>query len=259
MTRSAKLLIVAVFMALAAGCGGASSDTSQISSTLTTYLSAVADGNGRTACDQLTGEEARTVLDVSASVGATSCVDAIDKSSQNLGSAEKQRLRGAKVMNVHVNGDRATADALGATQRAQLVKSGGRWLISGGITAPTAAPAGGQSDATSTPGSFDDVRRRLADAGLHPRSTPPAAGRVGALELPAPDGSTLVILFFDSATGAHAYVNEDHTVMQAMREGRALVLAVGDHVYLLAAGPTITKAQRKLFHRAAAVGESKGQ
>ena len=98
MTRGAKLLIVATVIALASGCGGGSSDTSQIRSALTSYLRAVADGNGRRACDQLTGEGARIVLRVTASVGVTSCVDAIDKLGQNLRGDERRTLRDAKVV-----------------------------------------------------------------------------------------------------------------------------------------------------------------
>ena len=259
MTRGPKLLTVVAVIALAAGCGGASPDAGQIGSTLTAYLSALADGNGRKACDRLTAEEARAVLDTASGVRATSCVDAIEKLSQNLGDDEKRTLRGANVTNIHVNGDRATADALGAAQIAQLVKSGGRWLISGGIAPLSAAAAGAGGSATPTPGSFDDVRRRLADAGLHPVSTPPAAGRVGAVEVPAPDGSTLVIFFFGSAARAQDYVNGDPALREAVHHRRGLALAARDHVYLLAPGSTITKAQQLLFDRVVAVGEGEAR
>ena len=254
MTRGAKLLIVVAVIALAAGCGGASADTSQISSTLTTYLSGLADGNGRKACDQLT-DEARTVLDISAGVGATSCVDAIHKLSQNLRGDEKQTLRRAEVVNIHVSGDRATADALGANQIAQLVKSGGHWSISGGITPPSTASSEDQGNATPPPQPFDEVRKRLVDAGLHPVSTPPTADRVGALEVPAPHDSTLVIIFLDSATRAQDYVNGDPALRESVNDKRTLVLAARDHVYLLPSSSTVTKSQQRLFDRAVAVGE----
>jgi hypothetical protein len=258
-TRGTRLLIVVAVIALAAGCGGASSDTSQISSTLTTYLSALADGNGRAACDQLTGAQARAVVETAASAGATSCVDAIDELSRNLGGDEKRTLRDAKVVNIHVNRDRATADALGATQITQLVKSGGHWLISGGTTTPSAASSRGQSDATPTTGSFDEVRKRLADAGLHPVSTPPTAGRAGALEVPVPHGSTLVVIFFGTTVDAHDYVYRDPALGRAVHEGHALVLAAGDHVYLLAPGSTVTNSQRGLFDRVVEVGEGEAR
>ena len=73
---------------------------------------------------------------------------------------------------------------------------------------------------------------------------PPAAGVVGTVEVPAPGGPTRLIVFFGSATAAQAYVNDDHALREAVQEKRELALAAGDHVYVLAAAPRVTTAQR---------------
>lgn len=124
----AGLLTVAV-----AGCGGGSSDSSQITSTIKTYLAAIANSDGTTACDQLTNGAANQVLQAGASLGAVTCAQAVQDASGNLGGNGKQTLLDAQVINVHVTGSTASADLQGGTQTVQLTKIGGRWLISGGL------------------------------------------------------------------------------------------------------------------------------
>lgn len=88
-----------------------------------------------------TGDETAAILQIAGRVpqlGATSCVDAIDRLSGLLTAdqkrADKQKLINAQVINIHVKGDSATADIQGGTQTAQFERVGGRWLISGGIS-----------------------------------------------------------------------------------------------------------------------------
>ena len=123
---------VVLLAAGAAGCGG-SSDNGQITNTVKTYLAAIANGNGTTACDQLTNGEANQALQAGASLGAVTCAQAVQDASGNLGGNGKQTLLNAHVINVQVTGNTATADLQGGTQTVQLTKIGGRWLISGGI------------------------------------------------------------------------------------------------------------------------------
>ncbi len=110
-------------------------DVSAITTTMKNYLSAVAGGDGQTACAQLTPGEAGAVLQTVSSNGinASSCADALDKTSQALDASNKQTLISAQVTNVQVTSDTATASIQGATQQPSFQKVGGRWLISAGI------------------------------------------------------------------------------------------------------------------------------
>jgi hypothetical protein len=120
----------------ATGCGG-QSDADRIQQTVKTYLSALADGDGAKACDQLTGDQTRAVVDHAITslpeLQASGCADALTKLSGSLGADEKQTLRDAKVTQVQVSGDSATAEVVGGSKTAELQKSHGRSLISGGL------------------------------------------------------------------------------------------------------------------------------
>lgn len=138
MLRLRKIVFVAGSLASAlAGCGGAD-ENGAVQNTVKTYLSAFADGNGQKACDQLTGQETRTIVQGAVErlpeLQSATCPDALSKLSGSLGADEKQTLRDAKITNVHVTGDSATAEVVGGTQTADLTKAHGRWLISGGLT-----------------------------------------------------------------------------------------------------------------------------
>lgn len=131
------LLIVAMFLA---ACGMAG-DEEQVSDTLKTYLSAVANGDGEKACDQLTGEEAGYIFAEAAyylpELRAKSCADALSGLSASLG-GERSKIEEAEVVYVNVHGDRATARVAsphhGPTGNvAEFTRVDGRWLISGGI------------------------------------------------------------------------------------------------------------------------------
>jgi hypothetical protein len=119
------------------GCGGSSGDADGIRTTLQTYLTAIADGDGQRACDQLTKDQARVVISQATAkapeLQAASCADALTKLSGALDADQKRTLRDAKVSNVRINGGSATAEVVGGSQTAELEKSHGRWLISGGL------------------------------------------------------------------------------------------------------------------------------
>jgi hypothetical protein len=135
MRRLAGLLIVA---ALLAGCGASgTSDSNQVEDTVLGYLGDLADGDGQGACDRLSGEEARRLLEeVLRSVPelrATSCVDAIDKLAGSLGGEERKILEEAEIDRVEVHGDSASATVVGGTATARLTRIDGVWVITGGI------------------------------------------------------------------------------------------------------------------------------
>jgi hypothetical protein len=124
--------------AVLAGCGGGGSDQAAVQQTLTTYLHALADGDGVKACSQLTTSEA---IQFAAYVGqqdpqidSSNCAAAISALSGSLGGDGAAKLRNATVDNVKVSGDSATADVVGGTTTPQLSKVAGRWFISGGLT-----------------------------------------------------------------------------------------------------------------------------
>jgi hypothetical protein len=132
-TRTMTAAAVAVTI-LVAGCGGGSSASSQVTSTIKSYLADIANGNGPAACNQLSTAAKQQLAGASASFGAKTCPQAVLDASKELKGDEKQTLLKAKVIDVHVNGDTATANLKGGTRAAHLTKIGGRWLISGGFT-----------------------------------------------------------------------------------------------------------------------------
>lgn len=123
--------------ALLIGCGG-SDDQAKIRHTITSYFAAFAAGDGTKACAQLTGNERRTVVSGLArrlpEFGATTCADAISKLAGNVGADETAKLKHVTVTHITINGAIATANLAGATKQASLTKTGGQWLISGGLS-----------------------------------------------------------------------------------------------------------------------------
>jgi len=120
---------------VAAGCGGGNGAGPE--GTVKTYLKAFADGNGKQACDQLTGDAKRQALDYAATnlpeLNATSCEDALTAIAKNLGGDEKGLLRDAEISKTTINGSSATVSLKAGSNDAELTKTGGRWYISGGL------------------------------------------------------------------------------------------------------------------------------
>ncbi len=133
MKRTAGILTSVLLAITTVGCGG-TSDSSQVASTVKAFLTALANGNGTKACDQLTASQAQTVVQLLAQQGVTNCAAAVSRAASSLNASDKQKLLNAKVVNVHVSGNSATADIQGGTQPATLSKAGGRWYISAGIS-----------------------------------------------------------------------------------------------------------------------------
>ena len=120
--------------ALLLGCG--TNDQDRVSSTVKTYLAALADGDGGRACDQLTGQAQRDLvaglLEKVPELAALSCPEAVQKIGALIGPDEKAMLTDAKIR-VTLDGDRAKAIPAGGTDTVDLVKTGSGWLISGGF------------------------------------------------------------------------------------------------------------------------------
>ena len=93
-SRSAGCTIGVVLVALASGCGA--SDEEKAKTTVSTYLEAVAKGDGKAACDQLTGEARREILQLAydqvPEFQAPGCSDAVNKLADSLGADEKSVL-----------------------------------------------------------------------------------------------------------------------------------------------------------------------
>jgi hypothetical protein len=121
-------LSAAAMCSAVAGCGGSNSK-SEVTSTVKTFLTAFADGNGVKACAQLTAQEAST-----AAKSTGSCSSAVHALSSDAGGSGAAKLRNAKITSVKITGKNAVATIAGATTQADLTEIGGRWYISGGIS-----------------------------------------------------------------------------------------------------------------------------
>ena len=110
--------------------GASRSDEDAIRATMTTYLKAVADGDGKTACAQLT-ESGRRVAARAPGSKANSCEELINGIAQLFKEEDRQRLRDVEAgeIKVRITGDSATADVPGGETTAKLVREGDRWLI----------------------------------------------------------------------------------------------------------------------------------
>ena len=126
-------LAVAVAV-IAGGCGGGSSASSQVASTIKTYLADLAHGNGPAACNQLTAAATQELASAASGSTPKTCPGAVEEAAKELKGDEAQTLLDAKIIDVHVDGNTATANLKGGTRAAQLTKVNGRWLISGGVT-----------------------------------------------------------------------------------------------------------------------------
>lgn len=129
--------------ALIGGCSRGGSDEEDVQRAARGYLTAFVNGDGRTACDTLTGQQKRTVVEGAAQLlpelgSLPRCEEALKKVSDGLGADEKKqltdRLKADKpiIANVEVAGEIATGTIVGG-MKIELAKSGDRWLISEGI------------------------------------------------------------------------------------------------------------------------------
>jgi len=218
--RNGTLLAVTLAAAvIGSACGG--SDESKVEETVRTYLNGIADGDGQTACDQLTGAAKRelttALTELVPELNAASCEDAIDGLAENLGEDERRVLRDAD-LNVAVSGDSATATPTEGTSDVKLEKADGEWLISGGFEFP-GAQTGNLDDgpAEPTPDAAPDepvavapIRGRLQSAGYAVSEVDPGSGSppaLAALEVKL-GGGQVKVYFYGSAFDAKAALRQ---------------------------------------------------
>ena len=146
------LLAAATAAALLAGCAiDLGPEIASVKKTERAYLTAIANGDGAGACSQLTSSQVQVVVQSAASLGAASCPAAIVLFSHSLPAAAKHDLLSAQIVNVQINGNLGSAQIKGSSRTYNFAKQHGKWLISGGVSAPTASstavPASGVSAA----------------------------------------------------------------------------------------------------------------
>jgi hypothetical protein len=130
-----RLAICVLAAGLVGGCGGANgSNPDQV---VKTYFKALANGDGTTACKQLTGDAKRQAIDYVSQqlpeLNTTDCEAALSKVANSFGEDEKAMLRAAKIASSTKTGNSATVTITGASSDAKLTKGAAGWLIAGGL------------------------------------------------------------------------------------------------------------------------------
>ncbi|HZU40600.1 MAG TPA: hypothetical protein VE992_06095 [Solirubrobacteraceae bacterium] len=121
------------------GCGGSSNSSASGASSpdaaVKTYLTGVGSGNGAQACSVLSDTLQKRALSTAKSQGikASSCSQLFSMVKAHLTAAQDKLFMTAKVSKVQSSGNHATATVAGAGSTPQLTKTGGKWLITGGI------------------------------------------------------------------------------------------------------------------------------
>lgn len=136
MKHGLKSFSVAVAATALAACGGSSSshDASSPGAALKTYLTALANGDGAGACGVLGPAIKKRALEAGsvAGINASDCVSLFSQLKAYFSPAQRSQFRNAKVSSVVIHGNTATATVKGE-RPAKLSKSGGKWLITGGL------------------------------------------------------------------------------------------------------------------------------
>jgi hypothetical protein len=127
----------ALAVCLLAGCNG--DDASDAERVVDDYLEAIADGDGRKACEQLTDAMQRRLIEAApAERGAGDCPAAADAIAGALTDQQRRQLRDTQFGEVTVDGDRAAVPIQGG-RTVQLTKTATGayqplgWQISGGL------------------------------------------------------------------------------------------------------------------------------
>jgi hypothetical protein len=151
MTRPRSLIavLVAAVALTAAGCGGGS-DKDKVKSTVEDYLAAVTKGDGNKACSLVTDQTKKNI-----ERGGRKCPETISALNKGPGRQVLQAFKDAKVENVKVTGDRATADikVKSLTQKTNLRKEGGNWKLDSTGVGAGEAPAGPPPPCAGAPAS----------------------------------------------------------------------------------------------------------
>jgi hypothetical protein len=141
MRRPLTLLTIAATALAAAGCGGdggGGGTDAEVRKAVEDYLTALAAGNGRRACDQLTpGAQKEAVEIVTAAFadsGDIDCEQAIEELSRDAGQDTKRTILNPEVSEVEVDGDTATARVKGLSEPARLSRVGDGWKVSRNVT-----------------------------------------------------------------------------------------------------------------------------
>lgn len=135
MGKLALVFAGALAVVCLAACGSSSSNLATPTASTKTYLTAVGEGNGDAACSALTPSLQRSTLQSARTQGikATSCANLFQQVSAHLDSATKDKFKHARVTGAVVSGNTATVTVADASDRPRLVRSGSKWLITGGI------------------------------------------------------------------------------------------------------------------------------
>jgi|GEM_PF-3210934 len=135
-----RLTVLATTLAATAaiaGCGGSSSSRggSTPSVTVKTYLTAIGHGDGATACDMLAQSLQTRALSTAHSQGikASDCPSLFSQVKAHLTQRQVTAFLNAKIQSVSQTGDTATVTVTGGTAQPTLQRTGGKWLITGGI------------------------------------------------------------------------------------------------------------------------------
>jgi ketosteroid isomerase-like protein len=129
-----RLACVLAAAVLVAGCGGGPSNTAQIKKVIGSYYEAFSNGDSATACDQLAKD---TVKNLEKQAKGRACIDVLNDALQQPDyAAVAQKLKNAKITNVTVLNDKATAEidvpgvgGKGARTSVALKKEGDSWKI----------------------------------------------------------------------------------------------------------------------------------
>ncbi len=129
MTSPRLLVLVLALLAAAVGACGQESEEDKAKSTVEDYLKAVTDGDGGAACELVSARTKKRI-----ERGGRSCATTISSLDSGSGKAVLAQFKKAKVENVKVNGDTATASirVAGLSQPAKLRKQGGDWKLDSG-------------------------------------------------------------------------------------------------------------------------------
>jgi phage protein D len=124
-SRTIAALLVAASLLFAAACGGGSEED-KAKSTVEDYLAAVVKGDGDKACSLVTDQTKKNI-----ERGGRKCAETISALNKGPGRQVLKAFDDAKVENVKVTGDRATADikVKSLTQKTNLRKEDGKWKL----------------------------------------------------------------------------------------------------------------------------------
>jgi hypothetical protein len=137
--RKLMLAVLALSAVAAGGCGGDDSggggggdDEAQVRDVVTSYASAVADGDGDEACGYLSDGALKAIEKAAEAVDADGCAGVLEKATEDASAEDVEQVKSIKVTSVQITGDRATAQTAVAgedSSPAMLVKEDGDWKI----------------------------------------------------------------------------------------------------------------------------------